>query len=174
MRKILIVVDMQKDFIDGSLGTPEAEAIVEPVIAKIKAYPAEDVYATRDTHPENYLETQEGRHLPVPHCVAGTSGWQLHPKIEGLVPADHVIDKPTFGSLNLMNAMVVARAQGEIEIELVGLCTDICVVSNALLIKAALPEVPIAVDARCCAGVTPAKHAAALETMTSCQIDIRR
>jgi nicotinamidase/pyrazinamidase len=174
MRKILIVVDMQKDFIDGSLGTPEAEAIVEPVIAKIKTYAPEDVYATRDTHPKNYLETREGHHLPVAHCIAGTPGWQLHPKVAELIPADHVIDKPTFGSLNLMNAMVVARAQGEIEIELVGLCTDICVVSNALLIKAALPEVPVAVDARCCAGVTPAKHAAALETMASCQIEIRR
>ncbi|WP_329887236.1 isochorismatase family cysteine hydrolase [Pseudoramibacter faecis] len=174
MRKILIVVDMQKDFIDGSLGTPEAEAIVEKVVAKIKAYPPEDVYATRDTHPENYLETREGRHLPVAHCIAGTPGWQLYPDIGALIPADHVIDKPTFGSLNLMNVMVVARTQGEIEIELVGLCTDICVVSNALLIKAALPETPITVDAACCAGVTPAKHAAALETMASCQIDIRR
>lgn len=175
MKQILIVVDMQNDFIDGSLGTPEAQAIVPSVVRKIGTYPAENVYATRDTHPMNYLETQEGRYLPVEHCVKGTDGWQIRPEIAALIPEDHIFDKPTFGSVELAEAVkrIYEKEQGQVEVELVGLCTDICVISNALLLKAMLPEMRISVDPSCCAGVTPEKHAAALETMRSCQIQMK-
>lgn len=174
MKKILLVIDMQNDFIDGALGTPEAVAIVENVKAKIMTYPKEDVFATRDTHTGFYMETQEGKNLPVPHCIRGTEGWQIRPEIAGLIYPDHIIDKPTFGSTQLAKLMEILERREEegIEIELVGLCTDICVVSNALLIKATLPETPVSCDASCCAGVTPEKHAAALETMRSCQIRV--
>lgn len=169
MKKILIVVDMQNDFIDGSLGTKEAVAIVPNVIKKIKEYDPEDVYATKDTHPWNYLETQEGRNLPVKHCIDGTAGWEIQKDIAELIPEDHVYTKPTFGSTRLAEDLTKLQPD---EIELVGLCTDICVVSNALMLKAFMPEVPISVDASCCAGVTPEKHVAALETMKSCQIHV--
>ena len=169
-RKILIVIDMQNDFIDGALGTKEAVAIVPSVIKKIKSYPKEDVFATRDTHPENYMDTQEGKYLPVPHCIKGTDGWQIRKEIADLIDEDNVIDKPTFGSVKLAEKISELAAAEDIEIELVGLCTDICVVSNALLLKAYLPEVKISVDPSCCAGVTPEMHEAALETMRSCQI----
>ena len=174
MKKILVVIDMQNDFIDGALGTPEAVAIVENVKAKILSYPRENVFATRDTHHQYYMDTQEGRNLPVPHCIRGTDGWQIRPEIAELIFPDHIVDKPTFGSTQLAKLMEVLERREEdgIEIELVGLCTDICVVSNALLLKAAMPEMPISCDASCCAGVTPAKHEAALETMRSCQIRI--
>ena len=174
MKKILVVIDMQNDFIDGALGTPEAVAIVENVKAKILSYPKENVFATRDTHHQYYMDTQEGRNLPVPHCIRGTDGWQIRPEIAELIFPDHIIDKPTFGSTQLAKLMEVLERREEdgIEIELVGLCTDICVVSNALLLKASMPETPISCDASCCAGVTPAKHEAALETMRSCQIRI--
>ena len=174
MKKILLVIDMQNDFIDGALGTPEAVAIVENVKAKILSYPKENVFATRDTHTDLYMDTQEGRNLPVPHCIRGTKGWEIRPDIAELIFPDHVIDKPTFGSTQLAKLMEILehREDEGIEIELIGLCTDICVVSNALLIKATLPETPISCDASCCAGVTPAKHEAALETMRSCQIKI--
>ena len=174
MKKILVVIDMQNDFIDGALGTPEAVAIVENVKAKILSYPKENVFATRDTHHQYYMDTQEGRNLPVPHCIRGTDGWQIRPEIAELIFPDHIVDKPTFGSTQLAKLMEVLERREEdgIEIELVGLCTDICVVSNALLLKAAMPEMPISCDASCCAGVTPAKHEAALETMRSCQIKI--
>ena len=174
MKKILVVIDMQNDFIDGALGTPEAAAIVENVKAKILSYPKENVFATRDTHHQYYMDTQEGRNLPVPHCIRGTDGWQIRPEIAELIFPDHVVDKPTFGSTQLAKLMEVLERREEdgIEIELVGLCTDICVVSNALLLKASMPETPISCDASCCAGVTPAKHEAALETMRSCQIRI--
>ena len=174
MKKILVVIDMQNDFIDGALGTPEAVAIVENVKAKILSYPKENVFATRDTHHQYYMDTQEGRNLPVPHCIRGTDGWQIRPEIAELIFPDHIIDKPTFGSTQLAKLMEVLERREEdgIEIELVGLCTDICVVSNALLLKASMPETPISCDASCCAGVTPAKHEAALETMRSCQIKI--
>ena len=174
MKKILVVIDMQNDFIDGALGTPEAAAIVENVKAKILSYPKENVFATRDTHHQYYMDTQEGRNLPVPHCIRGTDGWQIRPEIAELIFPDHVVDKPTFGSTQLAKLMEVLERREEdgIEIELVGLCTDICVVSNALLLKASMPETPISCDASCCAGVTPAKHEAALETMRSCQIKI--
>ena len=174
MKMILVVIDMQNDFIDGALGTPEAVAIVENVKAKILSYPKENVFATRDTHHQYYMDTQEGRNLPVPHCIRGTDGWQIRPEIAELIFPDHVVDKPTFGSTQLAKLMEVLERREEdgIEIELVGLCTDICVVSNALLLKASMPETPISCDASCCAGVTPAKHEAALETMRSCQIRI--
>lgn len=172
MERILIVVDMQKDFIDGALGTKEAQAIVQPVIDKIAATPKANVYATQDTHPANYLNTQEGTNLPVPHCIKGTPGWALEPRIAAMIPSDHVVEKPSFGSVILAERMRKIAAERDIAIELVGLCTDICVVSNALMLKAFLPEVPIAVDARCCAGVTPESHAAALQTMAACQVKI--
>ncbi len=174
MKKILLVIDMQNDFIDGALGTPEAVAIVENVRAKIKTYPKENVFATRDTHTDYYLSTQEGRNLPVPHCLRGTKGWEIRREVADLIYSDHIIDKPTFCSVQLARLMeILERREGEgLEIELVGLCTDICVVSNALYLKATLPEIPISCDASCCAGVTPAKHAAALETMRSCQIKV--
>ena len=174
MKKYLIVIDMQNDFIDGALGTPEAVSIIGAVKDKIRSYPKENVFATRDTHTEFYLETQEGHNLPVPHCIRGTDGWQIRSEIAELIFDDHVIDKPTFCSTQLARLMeLLERREKEgIEIELVGLCTDICVVSNALYLKATLPETPISCDASCCAGVTPAKHAAALETMRSCQIAI--
>ena len=169
-RKILIVIDMQNDFIDGALGTKEAQAIVPAVVEKIKSYPKENVYATRDTHPDDYLNTQEGKYLPVPHCIQGTEGWQICKEISTLFSEDHIFNKPTFGSVELAKAVKEMAEKETIEIELVGLCTDICVVSNALLLKAVLPETKISVDPKCCAGVTPEKHAAALETMRSSQI----
>lgn len=172
MRKLLVVVDMQKDFINGSLGTREAEGIVERVAEEIGKYKKEDVFATRDTHKENYLETQEGKKLPVVHCVEGTDGWEIDKQIAEALQGAEVIDKPTFGSLKLAEKIAKMAKQEEIEVTLVGLCTDICVVSNALLIKAYLPEVPIRVIASCCAGVTPESHRAALVTMKMCQIEI--
>ena len=171
MKKLLVVIDMQNDFIDGSLGTPEALAIVENVKEKIRAYPPEAVFATMDTHGPDYLSTQEGRNLPVEHCIRGTDGWRIRPEIAELLSGAAVFEKPTFGSARL--AETFRKLEDVEEIELIGLCTDICVVSNALLLKAALPEVKIAVDAACCAGVTPEKHRAALETMRSCQIEVR-
>ena len=198
----LIVVDMQKDFIDGSLGTEEAQSIVEKVKEKILSYPKDRVYATLDTHGEDYLSTQEGKMLPVPHCIKGTEGWGLHPMLKDLILPDHFFEKGSFGSLQLAESMralftkqvieeaTMAKNTGNIKdtveirgdaeigaypdftIELVGLCTDICVVSNALLLKAFLPEIPISVDSSCCAGVTKEKHLAALETLRSCQVEV--
>ena len=172
MRKILVVIDMQNDFIDGALGTSEAQAIVPRVVEKMEQYDPWNIYLTRDTHYENYLETQEGRNLPVAHCIKDTEGWQLRAEVAEAARDAAIIDKPTFGSVELASKLMIERAQESLEIEMVGLCTDICVVSNALLLKAAMPEVPITVDAACCAGVTPEKHRAALETMKSCQIQI--
>ncbi len=172
MRRILIVIDMQNDFIDAALGTKEAESTVEAVKEKILSYPASDIIATMDTHAENYLETQEGKNLPVKHCIRGTEGWKIRPDIAELLPGAKIYEKPTFGSMALAADLKAISEAEEIELELVGLCTDICVVSNALLLKAAMPEVKISVDASCCAGVTPEKHLAALETMRSCQIHV--
>ena len=172
MRKILIVIDMQNDFIDAALGTREAVAIVDAVKAKIRSYPAEDVIATMDTHGADYMDTQEGKSLPVPHCIKGSAGWQIRPDIAELLTGAKIYEKPTFGSLALARDLKAIAEKEEIELELIGLCTDICVVSNALLLKASMPEVKISVDAGCCAGVTPEKHLAALETMASCQIQI--
>lgn len=178
MKKILVVVDMQNDFIDGALGTKEAVAIVPAVIEKIKSYEPDCIYATRDTHGENYMETQEGRNLPVSHCIKGTPGWEIADGVAAAMPKAVIVDKPSFGSAalaHMLSAVLMKECSGDaakLEIELVGLCTDICVVSNALLLKAAMPEVKISVDASCCAGVTPASHEAALTTMQMCQIQV--
>ncbi len=172
MRKILIVVDMQNDFIDAALGTKEAVSIVEAVKDKIRSYEPDDIYVTMDTHGENYMETREGRFLPVPHCIRGTEGWKIRPDIEVLLKGAHIYEKPTFGSIRLAEDLTKLSEEEPIRIELIGLCTDICVVSNALLLKAYMPETDILVDAKCCAGVTPEKHLAALETMRSCQIQV--
>ena len=172
MRKILIVIDMQNDFIDAALGTKEAAAVVSAVKEKIRSYPAENVIATMDTHSENYMETQEGKYLPVPHCIKGSDGWKIRSDIAALLTEAKIYEKPTFGSTELAADLMRIASREEIELELIGLCTDICVVSNALLLKASMPEVKICVDDACCAGVTPEKHLAALETMRSCQIQI--
>lgn len=172
MRKILVVVDMQKDFVDGALGTKEAVSIVPAVVNKIREYDKENIFVTRDTHQKDYLTTQEGRNLPVEHCIEGTPGWELNAAVAEAVKGAVIINKPTFGSTGLMHIIREISDKEEISIELIGLCTDICVVSNALLLKAAMPEVEISVDAACCAGVTPEKHEAALETMRSCQIQV--
>lgn len=170
--KILVAVDMQNDFIDGALGTKEAVEIVPRVAEKIRQFDGR-VLATRDTHEANYLETQEGKKLPVEHCIRGTSGWEIKPEIQKLIK-EQPIDKATFGSTGLAQ---VLKAYHEYEepiesITLIGLCTDICVVSNAMVLKAFLPEVPILIDASCCAGVTPQSHRQALEAMKVCQIEI--
>lgn len=172
MKKLLIVIDMQNDFIDGSLGTKEALAIVEAVKSKICSYPASNMIATMDTHGEDYMQTQEGKNLPVPHCIKGTDGWQIRTDIAELLNKAKIYEKPTFGCTALAEDLKKLSENEELELELVGLCTDICVVSNALLLKAAIPEIKISVDASCCAGVTPERHLAALETMRSCQIDV--
>ena len=166
MRKTLIVIDMQKDFIDGSLGTKEAVSIVDKVKEKIKQYKenGEQIIYTRDTHPENYLETREGKYLPVVHCVKGSEGWLIPEELR--VEGSEVIDKPSFGYTGW-------EKYNFEEIEIIGLCTDICVVSNALILKALYPEIKITVDASCCAGVTQESHKAALLTMKMCQIEIR-
>jgi nicotinamidase-related amidase len=178
MKRILIVVDMQTDFVDGALGTPEAVAILENVAAKINAYAADPdgvILVTYDTHTADYMNTSEGKHLPVPHCIKGTKGWELHPTVTAVLTgvAYTAVEKPTFGSTDLP-ALVKEAAAGEaFAVELIGLCTDICVVSNTLLLKAHYPEAPISVDAACCAGVTPATHQAALTTMGMCQIEVK-
>lgn len=171
-KKILVVVDMQNDFITGALGSGEAEAIVPAVCEKIKSFDGEVLY-TRDTHGGDYLETQEGKNLPVAHCVKGTWGWELEPRIEALRKSTP-IDKPTFGSKALGDVLKARDTYdgGLDEVVLVGLCTDICVISNAILLKAFLPETKITVDASCCAGVTPESHETALQAMSACQIQI--
>ena len=175
-RKFLIVVDMQNDFIDGALGTGEAVAIVPAAAERIRACRSagDTLIATQDTHGEDYMQTQEGRHLPVPHCIRGTAGWQLRPEIAQALGEEAVrVEKPAFGSVRLPELVAEMLAPGETpEFELLGLCTDICVVSNALILKARFPEAPMRIHADCCAGVTPAKHEAALETMRSCQVEV--
>ncbi len=171
MKKILVVIDMQNDFIDGALGTKEAESIVKRVVEKIHSYPPENIYATRDTHGEDYMETSEGKYLPVKHCLEGTEGWQIHKEVMAAMPQAVLVNKPTFGSTRLAELLWEEAQKEEVEIELVGLCTDICVVTNALLLKTKLPETKISVDASCCAGVTPESHEAALTTMKMCQVE---
>ncbi len=169
--KFLVVVDMQNDFIDGSLGTPEAEAIVPDVLDKIKNFDG-TVLATQDTHGEDYLNTQEGRRLPVPHCVRGTKGWELQEDLAPLLKER--LEKPTFGSLELPRRIQsMAKTSPVDEIELIGICTDICVISNAMILKAAFPEATVKVDSSCCAGVTPESHANALDAMKACQIEVK-
>ncbi len=173
--KVLVVVDMQKDFIDGALGTKEAQAAVAPAAEKIRRRRAEGwrILATLDTHGENYPDTAEGKKLPVPHCIHGTEGWQLNPVIREALGDAGTVEKPTFGSIRLPELVREGMEAGDtLTVELIGLCTDICVVSNALLLKAFFPEAAILVDAGCCAGVTPETHRAALATMRSCQVDV--
>lgn len=169
--KILCVIDMQNDFIDGALGTKEAEAIVQKVKEKIELYRknGDTVIFTRDTHTEDYMNTQEGRNLPVPHCIKGSDGWEITSALD--TENSMIIDKPTFGSYELSD--YIASLTDVEEIELIGLCTDICVISNAMLLKARFTEAAITVDSTCCAGVTPESHLNALSAMKMCQIEIR-
>nr|WP_294490829.1 isochorismatase family cysteine hydrolase [uncultured Mediterraneibacter sp.] len=173
--KVLVVVDMQNDFIDGSLGTKEAVDIVPAVAEKIRQFEGK-VIATRDTHKEEYLDSEEGRHLPVVHCVKGTKGWELCSQVADALSGKEgakIIDKPTFGSVELGEYVKQLNEKDTVEeITLIGLCTDICVISNALLLKAYLPEVPIRADVSCCAGVTPKSHERAAGAMEMCQIQI--
>jgi len=174
MSKYLIVIDMQNDFIDGALGTKEAQAILPAVIEKVKSFNG-PVMFTRDTHEEDYLDTQEGRNLPVKHCIRDTEGWMLQKDLDEYAKEKHclIFDKPSFGSANLAGCLTgIYRVVPIDEAEIIGLCTDICVISNALMLKAALPEMKISVDASCCAGVTPERHRTALEAMKACQIEI--
>ncbi|MBO4981415.1 MAG: cysteine hydrolase [Lachnospiraceae bacterium] len=177
MQKILIVVDMQNDFVDGALGTKEAAAVVPIVVGRVAdaVRNGEKLYFTRDTHQPDYLNTKEGQKLPVPHCILSTKGWELIPRLEHYALGARIVDKPTFGSMALADILLSEHARDPIEkITLIGLCTDICVISNALLLKAALPEAEIAVNASCCAGVTPESHDNALKAMEMCQINIER
>ena len=173
MKRFLVVVDMQKDFVDGALGSKEACAIVPAAAEKIREFDGE-IFVTYDTHFENYMDTAEGKKLPVPHCIKDTEGWQLNRDIAAALQGKKYtpVEKYTFGSVKLPDMIKAAAGDESFETVLIGLCTDICVVSNALIIKANFPEMPVAVDPACCAGVTPEKHEAALETMRSCQIDI--
>ena len=171
MKNVLIAIDLQNDFIDMSLGTPEAVSIVDRAVSEIGKECYDTVIATMDTHPENYLETFEGKNLPVEHCIKGTQGWQINAAVKKALDERNalVIEKPTFGSLVLEELM---RTEKPESVTLIGLCTDICVLSNALLIRAALPDTPIRVAADACAATSPAKHTAALAVMASCQIEI--
>lgn len=173
MKKILVVVDMQNDFVDGALGSEQAVAIVDGVVKKIENFDG-DIIVTYDTHGENYINTQEGKNLPVPHCIKGSDGWKLNSKVQAAVDKREykAIEKPTFGSTELPEYIRANYDPDETEIELIGLCTDICVVSNALLIKANFIETKVSVDASCCAGVTVESHNAALTTMKMCQVNV--
>lgn len=173
--KCLVVIDVQNDFVSGSLGTPEAQAMLPRLEEKLRGFEG-CVWMTLDTHGADYMDTQEGKHLPVPHCVRETEVWQLAGELGKLAESlgAGIVEKPTFGSEELVASLKALYEAGELEsIELVGLCTDICVVSNALMLKAAMPELPMSVDSACCAGVTPQKHEAALEVMRSCQIAVK-
>lgn len=174
MKKILVVVDMQNDFIDGALGSKEALAIVDNAVKKIEDFDG-DIIVTYDTHENDYMESREGRFLPVPHCIKGTKGHLLNSVIQKSLSQKQYkeIEKPTFGSVELVEYIKDKYDTNNTEIEFIGLCTDICVVSNVMLVKANFPEMNVYVDASCCAGVTPEKHNAAIETMKSCQVEIR-
>lgn len=171
MQKVLVVVDMQNDFIDGALGSDQAQAILPYVIEKVKGFDGPILF-TRDTHEEGYLETQEGKNLPVPHCIRNTEGWEIQEDLEALRTRE-AIDKPSFGSTELPKRLKELNNQDPIEkITFLGLDTDICVISNALITKAFFPEIPVVVDAKGCAGVTPQSHQTALDAMKACQITI--
>lgn len=196
MKKVLVVVDVQNDFVDGALGTPEAQATVPKIADYIRTHASKDTILlfTKDTHETNYMDTAEGKHLPVAHCIKDTHGWELAPAIQEALfdvrekycgfdsyfpyVSDHVITKPTFGSIDFVNLLYVidditGMQPGELaEITFVGFCTGICVMSNALLAKASFPEVPIRVVEECCACVTPETHKTAIDAMRLCQIDI--
>ena len=172
MKKILIVIDMQNDFITGALGTPEAVAIVDNVKNKIKQYDTNDIFFTCDTHEENYSSTLEGRNLPVSHCIKDSEGWQLHPEIADLLVGATRIDKPSFGSVELGQLLSAINRKEPIELEIIGLCTDICVIANAMILSSFMPDVPISVDSSCCAGSSPESHERALESLRSCFINV--
>lgn len=177
MKNILVVVDMQNDFVDGALGSPQAQAIVPAVCAAIADPQYDGIFVTFDTHGANYSDTLEGEKLPVPHCIRGTAGWALTPAVaaELSTKAWTNVEKPTFGSRTLAHAVAAATAgEAQPRVTLCGLCTDICVVSNALLLRAECPNLPIRVLAGACAGTSSAAHEAALATMTSCQVDVHR
>lgn len=168
-KKLLVVIDMQNDFITGALGNKECQAVVPAVTAKVKSAEGNaDIVYTFDTHTEDYMNTQEGRNLPVKHCIKPDNGWKLIPELEG-IKAVRSFEKPTFGSIELAEWI---KENGYTEVELIGVCTDICVISNAMTIRAVNPEVVISVDAKCCAGVTPESHANALAAMKACQIQV--
>ena len=171
MKELLVVVDIQNDFVTGSLGTKEAQEIVQNARKKIESYEQDnkEIVFTRDTHEENYLMTQEGRNLPVKHCIRGTEGWEIIPELQEYTKGRRIFDKPSFGSIDLASYI---RDGGYDRVEFIGLCTDICVVSNALLVKDYAPEITVSADASCCAGVTPQSHDSALCTMKMCQIEI--
>lgn len=171
MRKILIVVDIQNDFVSGALGTPEAQAIVPNVVEKIKTYSEYDIIYTKDTHYPYYLQTLEGKKLPIEHCIEGSHGWELIPELGDPFAC---VCKNTFGFDGWAEHFeyIMKKEHYEVEFEIIGLCSDICVISNALILRALYPNNKITVDASCCAGVTPEKHSAALEVMKSCQIDV--
>ena len=170
MKNAILVIDMQNDFINGSLGTAEAQAIVPLVHARLQAALANrtaDLLFTQDTHTIDYLQTAEGKKLPVEHCIKPQKGWEICPELAPFAKKARVFEKPTFGCTALLDAV-----KNYEHITLLGLCTDICVISNALLLKAFYPEKNIAVDSQCCAGVTPQSHQNALDAMKMCQIDI--
>ena len=173
MKRLLIVVDMQKDFVDGALGSAEAVAIVDNVVQKIENFDG-DIIVTYDTHGEDYMQTQEGKNLPVPHCIKGTPGWELDAKVQAALDRKTytAVEKPTFGSTALPELIKTVYDPAQLEIELCGLCTDICVVSNALLMKANFLETQVSVDAACCAGVSEESHNTALAAMRAVQIDV--
>ena len=169
-KRVLVVVDMQKDFVDGSLGSKEAVSIVPAVVKKARDFDG-TVLFTRDTHGEDYLLTQEGRKLPVEHCIRGSHGWKISSKLD--TADSEIIDKPTFGSYDLIERLEELDQEDALEsVELVGLCTDICVISNAMLVKNRFPELQVMVDAECCAGVMPETHTTALKAMDLCQVEI--
>ena len=174
MKKILVIVDMQNDFVDGALGTKEAVAIVPNIAEKIRNFDGDEIFVTYDTHFDNYLDTLEGKKLPVPHCIEGTEGHKLALQIADALSGKGFTEvrKESFGSFSIIKYLWDKYPGEEIEAEFAGLCTDICVVSNVLIMRAAYPNAVITVDASCCAGVTPETHRAALETMKCCQIDV--
>ncbi len=174
MKRILVVIDMQNDFVDGTLGTKEAEAIVPKVAQKIREFDGDEIFVTYDTHYENYLNTLEGKKLPVIHCIEGSHGHELNAEVKSALAGRHYTDviKAGFGSFSITRSLKDRYPGEEMQFELIGLCTDVCVVSNALIIRAGYPNARIIVDASCCAGITPESHRAALTTMQCCQCDI--
>lgn len=179
MNKILVVVDMQNDFIDGALGNPQCQAVVQNVVNKINEFDGDEVIYTMDTHDKYYLKTREGHNLPVRHCIEGTHGWELNEEVNNAIEEAEKkccvteIRKPTFGAVNLASNLTFEfDEKEEFEIEFVGVCTGICVISNVMLVKAFFPEANITVDASCCACVTPESHKTALEAMKLCQVTV--
>ena len=175
--KVLVVVDVQNDFVTGALGNPDAQAAIPAIKEKIATYLANDdiIIYTRDTHQEDYMETGEGKYLPVPHCIKGTDGWKLNDEVAAALSGKEYteVEKITFGSVKLPELVRAAAGDEDFTVELIGLCTDICVVSNALMLKANFPEMDMFVDSACCAGVTVESHEAALTTMKMCQIGVK-